>query len=121
MDKQTRAALEGSIAKWTKVALGTYAEQGAKDCPLCGLFNTKEAARNRKLCQGCPINEVTGDSCNNSPYDDWWKSFTVLTRGRLANTPERLAIAKRELAFLKSLRPTTTRKRRRKVAGEDED
>jgi hypothetical protein len=63
MKKETRAALLGSIKKWEKIVLGTGADNGEQNCPLCKLYINH-------ACQGCPVAEKTGDVfCDGSPYE----------------------------------------------------
>lgn len=86
MNKKTAKALEGSIEKWKAIVAGTGTDEGHYNCPLCALFFYDD-------CAGCPVMKKTGfGSCSNSPYDDYCQNPT---RAR----------AKKELAFLISLRP----------------
>ena len=118
MDQRTFLALQGSIAKWTKVASGTYEEHGGHDCPLCALF-ADEIDPNalddegEDGCHGCPVKAHTGKhGCVGTPYVNRWvraRNDTPLGFPRsAANTPAKLAAARAELEFLKSLLPPGT-------------
>lgn len=89
MDEKTLTALKGSIAKWEAIVAKTGDDKGAKNCPLCQLFNTENHGEN-ECCIGCPVHAHTGKRwCNGTPY-----------RGH--PTPES---SRAELDFLKSLLP----------------
>ena len=92
MNKETRIALEGSIAKWEAIVDGTGIDKGVANCPLCHLFSyTKD-------CKGCPVAEVSGDTgCNNTPY-------VAYSRAKRLSLDSITEAAQAELDFLKSLR-----------------
>lgn len=110
MNKRTLTALQGSIEKWRQIANGTMADMGTDNCPLCHTFYRE------KNCRGCPVSAATGESgCVDTPYVAW-REEQVLTRGALsyalsvgwcvvADTPELVRLAKREVKFLRSLLP----------------
>ena len=61
----TREAIIGSIVKWKDICNGIGIDHGARNCPLCALFYSKQ-------CENCPVKLYTGiRSCQNTPYDDW--------------------------------------------------
>jgi hypothetical protein len=96
MDRETREAVDGSIAKWEAIVAGTHVERGIRDCPLCGMFKTFGH------CGDCPVRQKTQQhNCHGSPYDLWVKVRTH----DLAVTPEQFAAAQAMLEFLKSLLP----------------
>lgn len=103
MDARTEQALRESIAKWEKnaaVTTLTDVRTGSADCSLCALFNRAE--QKTGYCIGCPVSERTQRRlCRGTPYDEVdrqikWESLTGF-----------LAVAQREVDFLKSLLPET--------------
>lgn len=104
MDKIVLEALKGSIQKWENIATGAGEDEGARNCPLCQLFNNEFV---EQMCKGCPVHESTGlTGCDGTPYAEWDDSF-ALTTGRMADTEERKEMAQAEVSFLKSLLPRT--------------
>lgn len=102
MDAKTSAALEASIEKWRKIVEGTGADRGVENCALCAVFDQYPAG-----CFFCPVYErVQHHYCTGTPYTEWAKLFPEDRDAidRKADTPERVAAAKAELAFLESLR-----------------
>lgn len=102
MNRETLAALKGSIKKWEAIVKKEEMDDGPHNCPLCALFFWKE-----DMCVGCPVMEKTGvDGCGNTPYDEW-------SRENFAEVidKESLKLAKAELAFLKRLLPKRRKKR----------
>ena len=98
MDKRTRTALEGSIAKWEAIVAGTGTDEGIDNCPLCQVFFYEQDASG-ELCEGCPVKEKTGQTgCEGSPYEDWREIPYIY-----GDEAKRLAQA--ELDFLRSLLP----------------
>lgn len=92
-------AIKGAIRKWEQIAAGTRVDGGVVDCPLCDWFYDD------RRCDGCPVSERTKvGHCRGTPYVDWLTSFGAFGPD-LADTPERKAIARAELDFLKSLLP----------------
>jgi hypothetical protein len=61
-------ALEKSIYHWIMISHGEDEEFGAENCDLCKHYSTK----NNGLCYDCPVNEFTGDSCEETPFEDWF-------------------------------------------------
>jgi hypothetical protein len=114
MDKKTRNALRGSIAKWQAIVDGDGTDEGWRNCPLCIKFYNKG-------CKGCPVAENTGrQHCSESPYDAWshikYSARISLTSDGANSLPlgpigtdetiERVrAAAQKELDFLISLLP----------------
>ena len=97
MNKQTRTALEGSIAKWEAIVAGTGTDEGVANCPLCKVFFHERHAPG-ELCAGCPVKEETGwPCCEGSPYDEWCDE----------GGDDNKRIAQAELDFLRSLLPPT--------------
>lgn len=98
MDRQTLAALRGSIEKWERIVDGTGIDQGIYNCPLCKLFYANH-------CSGCPVNANTRQKhCNGSKYFAWASLFNDFET-MVANNPRRVAAAKAELEYLRSLLP----------------
>lgn len=95
MDAKTLKALNGSIKKWEAIVAGTGIDAGRINCPLCRLFFYND-------CFGCPVSKKTQqDGCSGSPYDE----YLDLSEGEGTHDELRNA-AKKELDFLKSLRPS---------------
>ena len=87
MSARKLKALQRSIAIWELRAKGELPDVS---CPLCVVFRTP-------LCGVCPVKERTGRiSCCDTPYWDWAENPSVNN-------------AKRELRFLRSLRPKGAR------------
>lgn len=96
MDAKTLKALKGSIKKWEAIVAGTGIDAGSINCPLCGLFYHND-------CLGCPVSEKTQQElCMGSPYDE----YSNLWNGECTTDEELRDAAKKELDFLKSLRPS---------------
>ena len=95
MDAKTLEALEGSIKKWEAVVAGTGIDNGHRNCPLCGLFFYNG-------CLGCPVSNKTQQTrCCGSPYEEYRD-----LRERKCTREELRNAAKKEVDFLKSLRPS---------------
>lgn len=106
MTPTTLKALKLSIAHWDRLAKnkGKKGEAvGPEHCALCEMFLIGP-----NYCKGCPVSEKTGRaSCSEAPYpaaDALWKKY------ELKQKPDFLAVAKLELAFLKSLLPKKGKK-----------
>ncbi len=105
MKKETLEALKKSILKWKRIVLSTKGlDEGVDNCSLCQMFVT-----NRR-CEGCPVAVKSGQSCTNSPYDEWSNHQHVDHPGgpedhRVPGCKECMRLAKKELAFLESLLP----------------
>ena len=98
MNAETLKALKGSIRKWEGIVSGKIADDGPNNCPLCHLF------WDLADCAGCPVSAKTGiGDCQETPYEAWGDSFPPSNVGLMANTPKRVLLAKKELAFLKRL------------------
>lgn len=110
MGERTLTALQGSIEKWKAIEAGTRVDGGGSDCPLCVLFDSVENPDGFPLpcsdgCFGCPVSNATGKSgCSDTPYMVWAKA-TGRDFPRIADTPERIALARAEREFLESLLP----------------
>ena len=101
MDKRTRTALEGSIAKWEAIVAGTGTDEGTENCPLCQLFFDKRDPMG-DYCEGCPVKERTGQTCcEGSPYQEW-------STNPYASEDEAKRLAQAEVDFLRSLLPPET-------------
>lgn len=104
MDKDTLDALKGSIAKWQRIVLGTGADYGSTNCPLCEMYIFKG-------CHGCPVSNFTSVSgCENTPYADWvevhqYREPVPIGYGKEIYDARSRTIAEREVAFLISLLP----------------
>jgi hypothetical protein len=105
MDDKTRAALEGSIAKWQAIVDGTGEDHGPWDCPLCTLYW-------RYDCLDCPVYDKAGRrKCRGTPYVAWDQHhYSAHSGGSILRTkcPECTRLAQAELEFLISLRPKDT-------------
>lgn len=109
MNAETLEALRKSIAKWEGIVAGTTGDEGTENCALCERFYYQS-------CIGCPVWEFTTyGQCRNTPYDDWCELGPDHVQckkisGRIAlasfvKSEHSIAIAKKELEFLKSLLP----------------
>lgn len=102
MDEKTLEALKGSIKKWEGIVAGTEVNKGAKNCPLCLIFNTPTDSRNTQ-CIGCPVMEhTTLKWCRGTPYE----GFETIDSDPI-NNEDAMEKAKEEVLFLKSLLPPT--------------
>jgi len=100
VNDETKAALEGAIQKWKQIVAGTGLDHGTADCPLCELFVNN-------WCCGCPVNSAGYGHCQGSPYSAWRVAQEDLGNEMMpwgATNPTLIAIAKRELKFLRSLK-----------------
>lgn len=101
MDARTLEALKASIAKWERNAEAEKPDKyltGVNDCPLCALFYAKG-------CVGCPVRDHTGWAlCDGSPYQEAFDAWERWDDGDGA-ADEAHALAREEVAFLKSLLP----------------
>ncbi len=101
MDRATLKALNGSIAKWRRIAAGKGVDKGTTNCPLCQEFYNFQTN-----CKGCPVSTRTGlGFCGGSPYTTW-TTTEASDWERPAKTAEEKKLAQAELDFLISLRPT---------------
>lgn len=100
MKSETLTALKGSIKKWKDIVSNEGIDHRGDNCPLCKLFAYRLPA-----CSGCPVKAKTGHAgCEGSPWVEW--SIPQPLMGTwIANTPERMRLAKAELKFLRSLLP----------------
>jgi hypothetical protein len=93
MDERTLTALKGSIAAWESRAEGNYLRADYKNCPLCHLFNS-EALAVETDCVGCPVYMETEEKyCDGTPCEQYFDNEAAV------------AVAEREVEFLKSLLP----------------
>ncbi len=114
MDKKILQALNKSIAKWERNAT-TYdlweVTLGILECALCQLFWDRN-------CKGCPVLEKTGATCcDETPYEHCSVAYRTWKYTWLATTPESWntllvgaafrRAARKEVAFLRSLLPTS--------------
>lgn len=97
-DKRTIKAWQDSVAHWERLASGNRLEDESmfsEDCAFCALFIDDG-------CYGCPVAAATGEwACAGSP----WKSVGIALGNEDYDTSRFKKAAKKELAFLKSLRP----------------
>ena len=102
MNATTRKALEDSIAHWARLVTGNRQEGEAPDwrwCALCARFYNPS-----DQCDGCPVKEETGvNGCDDTPYIYAANAWDA--HGK--DSPEFRRAARKVLAFLASLRPTT--------------
>ena len=112
MDDRTLRALQGSIAKWQAIVQGIGTDEGCTNCPLCiEFFDTTGETDDGEVqvdeCFECPVFKFTGETgCEGTPHSAAWDALGG--RGKLANTPAKVAAARAELEFLQSLLPPTT-------------
>lgn len=100
MNYKTLKALRGSIKKWEGIVAGTKEDQGPSNCPLCTMFYWQD-----NDCQGCPVMERTGKPyCAGTPHLLWERSFK-LSQPMKPYNDRTFRLAKKELAFLKTLLP----------------
>lgn len=114
MTPEVRKALEGSIRKWQRIVGGTGSDLGPNNCDLCKMFYTGGA----QTCVGCPVREKTGHwGCIGTPYELWEHHHEIRHHTQFykkAHCKQCMSLAKKELAFLKSLRDTPAKPGRRK-------
>lgn len=105
MDDVTREALEQSIEKWEKnLGAATWREvtTGARDCPLCGLFNS--VTNQHDPCVGCPVRERTESQfCWDTPHQRV-AGARPITNSELGVSDYARSLIQEEVDFLKSLR-----------------
>jgi hypothetical protein len=115
MKYSTYQALLGSIDKWEKIVLGTIADKGHKNCPLCKKFNNDLSSPDRPACEGCPIFEDTGKKhCTGTPYDRWERdSIRSEDKNGLVHQglPGALEAAYDMLEYLRDLKPSRAPKK----------
>lgn len=102
MNAETLKALKGSIKKWEKIAEGTGADRGPKNCPLCLLLWYEYN------CAGCPVHEKTKEmNCEKTPYWEWEDHREAEHDGMTGKAlcSECTRLAKKEVSFLKALLP----------------
>lgn len=124
MTPATLTALNDSIAHWTRLANGTSREGewvGVNDCALCALFfGPSRSGGLIAHCVKCPVKERTGRTgCGGTPHEDFAVVLVLLevefrdANGERPSTewvkrqPAFIEAAAKELAFLKSLLPST--------------
>lgn len=127
MDPKTEEALDASIKHWKDICHAAPTGEvsiRSSACALCQLFIS--ATGN---CGGCPVVRATGvDGCRDTPYinaniawKNWQSRLYDYEHAELAASPqpfallkrrleeahfESIAVAKEELAFLRSLKPS---------------
>ena len=101
--KRKLKALQGSIEKWEKIVDGTGLDFSSENCPLCQIYY---------YCRSCPIEQTTGKrECGGTPWYDWNLHHFEKHRdscphiSQTIECPTCKKLAKKELAFLKSLLP----------------
>ena len=106
-DKETEAALDGSIAKWEAIVAGNSGDKGTSNCPLCIKFADDECSDGHE-CAGCPVRKRVNDyGCVGTPYMSWLdyqrdsgKKFMPYK----VFDDKSLRLAQAELDFLRSLK-----------------
>jgi len=89
--KKGEDPLELSIEKWQDIVDGKGEELGEDNCALCQV--------SKVICSDCPVFKKTKqEACCGTPYSDFTSTY---------EEDERKKLAKKELAFLKSLRKET--------------
>lgn len=99
--RQTAKALEGSIEKWRAIVEKRGVDVGTSNCPLCELFY------HDSKCDGCPVQEATGEhGCNAPPYLGWSDHNRAKHPELIKkiHCPTCTRLAKAELKFLEGLR-----------------
>lgn len=100
MPPRTLEALRGSIEKWERVVSTGANGNRWSDCPLCDRFIDID-------CRGCPVAAATGQKgCRGSPYTAYKRLYDLSSSSEPGKSPEVIAAAQDELAFLKSLLPS---------------
>jgi len=110
MNKETLAALNGSIRKWKKIVEGTEVDRGTDNCPLCQMFHRRRIAFQRdSACDGCPVKNKSGEMyCESTPYIEWGNHHAIKHGSAstiIKNCPTCKELAQKELDFLRSLLP----------------
>lgn len=101
--KFTLEALDKSIEKWERIADGGSDSIGSNNCALCKKFCHGKI----HICQGCPVMEFSGESsCRRTPWVDVYELEFRNPQGSHRRGPAFLDAARRELTFLRSIRPT---------------
>lgn len=110
--KKGYSPLEVSIKKWEEIVAGTGTDMGTANCALCftymkpmkkgatisDIFTVSNIFIEYQGCGNCPVKLSTGEEyCSHTPYDE----FT----GTIPLSSCYINAAKKELKFLKSLRP----------------
>ena len=87
-----------SIKKWEQIVSGEMPDMGGENCPLCMEF----ADSIFEMCKGCPVEQKTGEKgCVDTPYMEWLDASDEYPF--VADTPRLIALAQKELDFLRSL------------------
>lgn len=111
MEPKTLEALNASIAKWERNAVAETPEAAlvlGDSCPLCHLFCPDD--RESDGCDGCPVKERSGyDQCSGTP---WFAAYSAHRTWEQQGSSgawrdDFHAKARAEVAFLKSLLPTS--------------
>lgn len=84
------AAMDESIAIWEKRSKGIRVSE---PCPLCHVNDGKAFI----ACDGCPIDNLTDNACDETPYHDW--DDAVMIHG--VDNPRTIVFAKKELRLLR--------------------
>ena len=107
MNEETLTALNASIEHWQRMIDGTHASDErptGRYCALCQMFAYQPHSEGVLLCEGCPVAERAGaTNCYGTPYT---KASSAYWRHDIT-AEEFKEAARRQLQFLKSLRPRT--------------
>ena len=91
--------LELSIEKWQDILDGTGEELGDQNCALCVKFG------HNIDCDGCPIAEDGYIDCQGTMYVPYRRALHERLESNSDDKTAELDAAKKELEYLKSLRP----------------
>ncbi len=100
MNRKTKKALKGSIAKWEKIVSGKGVDEGWNNCLLCEMFIEDD-------CKKCPVDtREKGMGCSITPYITWvnhQEDEHKMDMPWKVECDECKEIAQKEVNFLKSL------------------
>ena len=105
--------LELSIEKWQDILDGTGEELGDHNCALCVEFGE------HCDCDGCPIAEDGHPDCEGTMYVAYRRALHERLETHSDDKTAELHAAKKELEYLKSLRPLwkKMKKKMKELAG----
>jgi len=109
MEEKILKALKGSIEKWKRIVAGKGQDRKYRNCPLCGLIllgYTGQSCFENK----CPVAILSHkEGCEATPWEEWeshhQEKHPKAVEYMRVQCPTCKKLAKKELAFLKSLLP----------------